>query len=378
MHVWQEKFAKAADKGCEDLEERIVEIVHGQLSAVEKGEDLVKTLESTAQVELDKLKSRIIEILKSTSDELSPPERDAAHADLLQALRSAGLAIREPAHALRLWANDYRDEVDTQVTAAVSSTLNILDGISDLGLQEIGMRWAWMDGVTYKDWGKYHAMKNQLAQWRQEVSDFGMKHETYLNAKAIGSDILARGMAIAEDAAKQLTGLKEVGTWKLEAGDDSEDFTPRTLDPAEFRASRSASLSLERETATEAADAEATAVSKAEDDSLEGTCSEDGQCGQTLPVGSEIPIEISSVATSESPSTAENSTPDAHEQSSSSSSPPPASTLSSSASSISDPPISASTEEPVLLAEDSASEETGRDSAVSFSPNGAYYSASHE
>ena len=43
-----------------------------------------------------------------------------------------------------------------------ASTLEVLDGIRDLGLQEIGMRWAWMEGVTYKHWAKYHDLKRQV------------------------------------------------------------------------------------------------------------------------------------------------------------------------------------------------------------------------
>ncbi|KAL1957229.1 hypothetical protein VTO42DRAFT_6263 [Malbranchea cinnamomea] len=248
LRLWQEKFAIAADNGCQDLEEQVVNIVrhftdNGYRA---KGEESVQALEAAAQHEINLVKARIIDIVQSLPEDPSPDDQDAAYSQLLHTLRSSGSAIREPAHALREWFSDYEEHLDRQVKDAVTSTLEILDSIRELGLQEIGMRLAWMDGVTYKDWAKFHALKRQLSEWRDGISDFAMQHQAFLDAKAIGNDILSRGMVAAESVAGELARLKEVAKWKIQAGDSSDDFKIRTDDPAEFRANKKAALERER------------------------------------------------------------------------------------------------------------------------------------
>lgn len=233
LRTWQEKFAVAADKGVEDLEERIQEIVESQIKsgAREHGESLVIALKTVADHELATVRERINSIVESLPTEEAPRDEETAQGELLRQIRSAGLSIRDRAHALREWYNSFDNELTRRVTTAVDSTLEILDGIRDLGLQEIGMRWAWMDGVTYKDWSKYHALKARFEDWRNEVRDVGMQHDKIEKARAIANDILSQGMAITEDAANELTRLKEVGKWKIEARDVSDNFDIRTEPP---------------------------------------------------------------------------------------------------------------------------------------------------
>lgn len=233
LRVWQEKFAAAADKGVEDLGERIQEIVSSQVDSGAKmhGESLLEVLETVVDHEFSNLKTQINALVDSLPADDSPQEEENAIDNLLKAVRSAGLAIRDRAHAVREWHKTFEDELIRRVSAASESTLDVLDSIRDLGLQEIGMRWAWMDGVTYKDWEKYHAVRKQFDDWRSEVHDFGLNHEKVEEAKAIANDILSRGMAIAEDAAKELTRLREVGKWKIEAREVSDNFDTRTEPP---------------------------------------------------------------------------------------------------------------------------------------------------
>lgn len=242
MKNWQERFAVAADKGCEDLEEQVASIVQTWMDAEskKKGEELLVALEEVAQKELEELKTKIRDTVQSAPEGPGSEAVDAAREHLLQLLRTTGMTVREPAHALRQWHDGYDAELVSQVSAAVSSTLEVLDGIRDLGLQEIGMRWAWTDGVTYKDWAKYHALKQQFSDWRSEVNGVGMRHQALVDARAAGNEILARGMEIAESTAKELARLKDVGKWKVEAGDASDNFETPTTDPTEFRAMKRA------------------------------------------------------------------------------------------------------------------------------------------
>jgi hypothetical protein len=231
--LWQQKFAVAADNGVDDLGERVKQIVISQLESGSKkhAESLIEALETVQEHEISKIKQQINSIIEGLSPYDAPEEEQKANDDLLQFIRSSGGTIRDRAHALREWYSGFEQELNRRVTAAAHSTLEVLDGIRDLGLQEIGMRWAWMDYVTYKDWEKYHALRKQFDEWREEVFLAGVQHEKVEEAKAIASDLLGRGMAVAEDAAKELSRLKEVGKWKIQAREVSEDFETRNEAP---------------------------------------------------------------------------------------------------------------------------------------------------
>lgn len=230
---WQENFAKAADKGTEDLEERVKKITDRQIEkqAQAVGEALIIQLEEASKSELNKLKSTIGKIVKALPEHADDKELEKAEENLSQTTRQAGLTIREKAQALRTWKEKYEEKTDSLVSAASTSTLDVLENIRDLGLQEIGMRWAWMDGVTYKDWSKYHEVKKTFDEWTKEVEAVAKNNPGIAKAKEAGSDIEARGMAVAEETAKELSRLKEVGKWKIQAIDTSDDYSTKYVPP---------------------------------------------------------------------------------------------------------------------------------------------------
>ena len=230
---WQENFAKAADKGTEDLEERVKKITDRQIEkqAQAVGEALIIQLEEASKSELNKLKSTISKIVKALPEQADDKDLGKAEENLSQATRQAGLIIREKAQALRIWKEKYEEKTDSLVSAASTSTLDVLENIRDLGLQEIGMRWAWMDGVTYKDWSKYHEVKKTFDEWTKEVEAVAKNNPGIAKAKEAGSDIEARGMAVAEETAKELSRLKEVGKWKIQVIDTSDDYSTKYVPP---------------------------------------------------------------------------------------------------------------------------------------------------
>jgi hypothetical protein len=233
LERWQNKFALAADKAIEDLEERIGEIVSALVtsSAKSHGQSLSIALQSVSAEQLSSVKRRINELAESMPEE-DAPEIEKSTSDLLvKDIRTSAISVRDRAHALREWSISFEDELVRRVTVAVNSTLDVLDNIRDLGLQEIGMRWAWMDGVTYKDWAKYHALKAQLEEWRNEIRDVGMKHKSVSDARAVASEILDQGMHEAEEAAREIVRLKDVGIWKIAAREVSDNFDTRTEAP---------------------------------------------------------------------------------------------------------------------------------------------------
>ena len=234
LKTWQEKFAKAADEGSDELEERITEItdrlIQNQAQGV--GKALIIQLEETVKSSLQNLKKSIISIVKDAKDtETSDDELNAA-------VRKAGVAIKEKAQAVRTWRQSFDREANSLVTQSAETTFEILDHIRDLGLQEIGMRWAWTDGITHKDWKKYHQLKTKFDEWRTDVEKVLTEHPGLEKARAASEEVESKAMTIAEDAAKELARLKETGRWKINAGDSTNDFSTKVMPAAAAAAAK--------------------------------------------------------------------------------------------------------------------------------------------
>lgn len=234
---WQEKFAKAADKGSEDLEQRVKDITERQIEKQVNGvgQALVIQLEEAAKHEIQKLKTTIISLVQSLPETPSNRDYSQADQDLAKATKQAGLTIKYKAQALRDWKENYDHETYSLVNAASQSTLEVIDNIRDLGLQEIGMRWAWMEGVTYKDWSKYHSVKKTFDEWRKEVEAVATDHQGLRKASDAAKEIESRGMAVAEESAEELRRLKDVGSWKIQSVDTSDDFSNKIIPPVAAR-----------------------------------------------------------------------------------------------------------------------------------------------
>lgn len=230
---WQEKFAKAADKGTEDLEQRVKEITERQIETQVRGlgEALVIQLEETVDSETKKLRRMIVKLVKAFPSFPTAKDVSKAEEELSTATKKAGANVKNKAQSIREWKEKFDGETQSLVSAASESTLEVIDNIRDLGLQEIGMRWAWMEGVTYKDWSKYHSVKKTFDEWRKEVETVATDHEGLQKASDAATDIESRGMAIAEDAAKELRRVKQAGIVKIHSADDSEDFGTNYLPP---------------------------------------------------------------------------------------------------------------------------------------------------
>lgn len=210
------------------MEERITEItdrlVENQAQGV--GKALIIQLEETIKSSLQNLKTSIVAIVKDSKD--TETSEDALNA----AVRKAGIAIKEKAQAVRTWKQSYDKETNSLVTQSAETTFEILDNIRDLGLQEIGMRWAWTDGITHKDWKKYHQLKNKFDEWRTDVEKVLTEHPGLEKARAASEEVESHAMTIAEGAAKELARLKETGRWKISAGDSTDDFSTKIMPAA--------------------------------------------------------------------------------------------------------------------------------------------------
>jgi hypothetical protein len=228
LKTWQEKFAKAADEGSEYLDEHITEITDRLVKnqAEKVGAALNIQLEEKVQSSLMDLKRNIISIVGSDD---SDEEKEEA---LKVAVRKAGVGIKEKAQAVRTWRQSFDRELTNLVSKSAEDTFEILDHIRDLGLQEIGMRWAWTDGITHKDWAKYHKLKSKFDEWRLDVEKIVSEHEGVAKGRAASEDVESKAMGTAEEAAKELARIRDIGRWKLSVGDVTDDWTTRVLPAA--------------------------------------------------------------------------------------------------------------------------------------------------
>lgn len=201
--------------------------IESQVNGV--GASYLTQLEDTVKSQIGSLKSTINDLVKSTSKDSTDKELEEAYEKALGAVRAAGLTVRDKAVQVRDWRKKFDLDTFYLVKAALDSTLSVLDGISDLGLQEVGMRWAWLEGVTYKDWKKYHKMRTNFGEWRREVQDIAMQHQGLAKTREASEDMENKAMDVASEAAKELARLKEVAKWKVWAQDSSDDFSNRKV-----------------------------------------------------------------------------------------------------------------------------------------------------
>ncbi|OLN81441.1 hypothetical protein CCHL11_09839 [Colletotrichum chlorophyti] len=262
LNSWQNKFAKAAEEGAAEIEDQVEAIsqrvikerAHGQ------GRKLVNELQDAAKAEATSLENQIIRIIQKSAD--SP---ESAQEELLAAVRAAGLAVKEKAQRIRTWKEDYEAEIETAVTEAADSHFKILESIRDLALQKIGMKWAWMDGITYKDWAKFHELRDRFDEWTADLKKLIITHPGLERAREASQEVEDYGMSVAQTAAQKLATLKQVGLWKLAANDPSDNF--------DFETARAAAAEANRIRADEATAAAGEATSPPEEDALESAAS---------------------------------------------------------------------------------------------------------
>lgn len=247
LRQWQNKFAVAADKGSEDLDQRVAEITERQIENGVKGlgAALVVELEETAESTIAKFKQIIKDTVKAIPEDATEQDLEAAYEKCIAKTRELGLEVKEKAQSVRDWKAKYDQETDNFVKAAVKSTVDVLERIHGLGLQEVGMRWAWTDGVTYKDWQKYHKLRNTLNEWQAEVEAVGSQHQGLKTAHEEAKNLEDKAMNTASKMVSELVRLKNVSRWKIWANDATDDFSDKEVPARIFKAAENVASNVE-------------------------------------------------------------------------------------------------------------------------------------
>ncbi|KAG8625364.1 hypothetical protein KVT40_007115 [Elsinoe batatas] len=233
LDLWEEQVSRAVSEGAEHLKDRVADITkerdHAQVKNV--GESLVIQLEEVQASGAKSVERAIKSAVAGLPEDYSEEDVQLASKDVESYIRSSGKQVREKAQQIREWRKKFDAETTNLVEAAANSTLETIDNIRELRLQEIGRRWASHSAITHRDWARYNQLKRTSGKWRDSIADIVTKHDGLSNTRAAAADIEERAMAVAEDAAKELGRLKSVALWKLRAKDESDDFTSKVVPP---------------------------------------------------------------------------------------------------------------------------------------------------
>ena len=234
LQLWEEQVAKAVEDGSDHLKERVQDICDKQIfsQANGVGKALIVQLEESASSAFKVIKSKIQSAVDDIEDDMTPEELSKTKDRLTNRVRLAGQTIKTKAQKVRDWKKSYDHETNTLVEAAANSTLETIDNIRDLRLQDIGRRWSSHSGITHKDWAKYSELKKASSQWRDQVADIATKHNKLIEARETAAAIEEKAMSFVEESAKELSRLKDVAHWKIDARDASDDFNTKYVPAA--------------------------------------------------------------------------------------------------------------------------------------------------
>jgi hypothetical protein len=223
---WNSKFTRAAEQATQDLQVRVSDIIARE-SSPGLGEALLAKLTDESDQAIVSVKNSIIEAVNRLPGEDNTEQKTSAMHEVLETLRASGKSLKDRAQQVRTWKVEHNGEIDSLVETAIESTMSILDGIRDLGLQRIGVTWADSDSVTYEDWTAYHHLKKTFDGLRADVLSSAVDQEALLKAKTSSDEVQNNAMTVAGTAAKELARLKDVAKWKIDARDASDDFESR-------------------------------------------------------------------------------------------------------------------------------------------------------
>ena len=248
LHTYSAKFSTTSLKTLSELETQIDEICDKAIRSNHKAvvNDIAE-LEKLVEKGTRDLKAEVVELASHLSPDSTSEEKAVSQEQLFAATRHLGTQIRDNAQLVRKDAEKYLAKVYDDVSEAADQKLEILDGVNNAGMQELGMKWAWMDWVSYKDWAKYHELKKEMRESRTAIIKSAESNEKLRElTKWVEDEWEGKATEIAKNAAEQLKTIKKIGKKKIELADASEDFTDGHIPVAAKRAGQQVLKSADR------------------------------------------------------------------------------------------------------------------------------------
>ncbi|KAK9486119.1 hypothetical protein V1527DRAFT_81031 [Lipomyces starkeyi] len=116
------------------------------------------------------------------------------------------------ADAVRAQAVEAANSVLRDAESIRSSTLDIFKTVTDIGLQELGRKWAFMEGITWQDWKEYRTLKSMADDFAQIIVDIPIDDKIVQKFLSDIDEAVAKWIAHAE--AKARNELEEAALTK--------------------------------------------------------------------------------------------------------------------------------------------------------------------
>ncbi|KAK9314489.1 hypothetical protein V1522DRAFT_407493 [Lipomyces starkeyi] len=106
------------------------------------------------------------------------------------------------ADAVRAQAVEAANSVLRDAESIRSSTLDIFKTVTDIGLQELGRKWAFMEGITWQDWKEYRTLKSMADDFAQIIVDIPIDDKIVQKFLSDFDEAVAKWIAHAEAKAR--------------------------------------------------------------------------------------------------------------------------------------------------------------------------------
>jgi len=237
---WKVKFGAATEKAARDLNSQIDEIL---IEARNRQEihvlKEIQSLEELIEREFSFLKNVVKELARPVVSEKGEEHQQTSEETFAAKSKKSGIKIRDKAQSIRVEGQQFLSNVYADVVKAADNHLEGLDSVLDLAMQELGMKWAWMDYVTYKDWQKYHELKKDFETLRRNVVAAAQRNKKLTEiTRWTENDWEGKATEIAKEAADKLKRLKTVSRRKIQLSDPSDDFSESVVPVAADKAAQ--------------------------------------------------------------------------------------------------------------------------------------------
>ncbi|KAK9324514.1 hypothetical protein V1517DRAFT_317221 [Lipomyces orientalis] len=117
------------------------------------------------------------------------------------------------ADAVRRQAIEAANAVLKDAESIRSSTLDIFKTVTDIGLQELGRKWAFMEGITWQDWKEYRTLKSMADDFAQVIIEIPIDDKVVQNFLSDFDEAVSNWIEVVEAKVAKLleeAALKQV------------------------------------------------------------------------------------------------------------------------------------------------------------------------
>ncbi|KAK9388544.1 hypothetical protein V1515DRAFT_597227 [Lipomyces mesembrius] len=108
------------------------------------------------------------------------------------------------ADAVRAQAAEAASSVLRDAESIRISTLDIFKTVTDVGLQDLGRKWAFMEGITWQDWKEYRTLKSMADDFAQVIDDIPIDDKIVQKFLSNFDEAVTKWIAHTEATARNL------------------------------------------------------------------------------------------------------------------------------------------------------------------------------